>query len=77
MTRILPLVSRFAPTGGHGEKKSRVLKKLGGFFDRLSAVSTAGGSPLAVNGAGTADLISPSSHLQYEFAAARSGQTVR
>lgn len=35
VTRILPPVPRFAPTGGHGEKKNRVLEKLGGFFDRF------------------------------------------
>ena len=39
VTRILPPVSRFAPTGGHGEKKSRVLKKLGEFFERFFGLS--------------------------------------
>lgn len=39
VTRILPPVSRFAPTGGHGEKKKRVLKKLGEFFERFFGLS--------------------------------------
>lgn len=42
VTRILPPVSRFAPTGGHGEKKSRVLKKLGEFFERFFGLSSSG-----------------------------------
>lgn len=40
VTRILPPVSRFAPTGGHGEKKTRVLKKLGEFFERFFGLSS-------------------------------------
>lgn len=35
ITKVLPPVSRFAPTGGHGEKKKKVLDKLGVFFDRF------------------------------------------
>lgn len=35
ITKILPPVSRFAPDGGHGEKKQRVLEKLGVFFERF------------------------------------------
>lgn len=35
MTRILPAVSRFAPAGGHGEKKQRVLTRLGAFLERF------------------------------------------
>ncbi|SDB87176.1 type I restriction enzyme, R subunit [Raineyella antarctica] len=33
--RILPAASRFSAKGGHGEKKQRVLSKLGAFFDRF------------------------------------------
>lgn len=35
ITKILPPVSRFTPTGGHGEKKQTVIKKLTAFFDRF------------------------------------------
>jgi type I restriction enzyme R subunit len=35
ITRVLPPVSRFSPDGGHGEKKQRVLARLGEFFDRF------------------------------------------
>jgi len=31
---VLPPVSRFSADGGHGEKKQRVLARLGAFFDR-------------------------------------------
>jgi len=34
ITRVLPPVSRFAPGGGHGEKKQRVLDRLAEFFER-------------------------------------------
>jgi type I restriction enzyme, R subunit len=34
ITRVLPPVSRFSADGGHGEKKQRVLTKLGEFFER-------------------------------------------
>ena len=35
ITHVLPPASRFAPDGGHSEKKRRVLQKLGAFFDRF------------------------------------------
>ena len=35
ITRVLPPVSRFAADGGHGDKKRRVLAKLGEFFERF------------------------------------------
>ena len=35
ITRVLPPASRFAPDGGHGEKKQRVLQRLGTYFDRF------------------------------------------
>jgi type I restriction enzyme R subunit len=35
ITRVLPPVSRFSPDGGHGDKKQRVLAKLGEFFERF------------------------------------------
>lgn len=35
ITKILPPASRFAASGGHGEKKQRVLARLGAFFDRF------------------------------------------
>ncbi|KZE39182.1 type I restriction endonuclease subunit R [Microbacterium sp. T32] len=35
ITRVLPPVSRFAVDGGHGEKKQRVIRKLGAFFERF------------------------------------------
>ena len=35
ITRIMPPVSRFAPDGGHGEKKQRVLARLQEFFGRF------------------------------------------
>jgi type I restriction enzyme R subunit len=35
ITRVLPPASRFAPDGGHSEKKQRVLQRLGAFFDRF------------------------------------------
>lgn len=35
ITRVLPPVSRFALDGGHGEKKQRVLDRLGEFFERF------------------------------------------
>jgi type I restriction enzyme R subunit len=34
ITRVLPPVSRFAPGGGHGEKKQRVLNRFAEFFER-------------------------------------------
>ncbi|MDN3905553.1 hypothetical protein [Arthrobacter sp. YD2] len=41
ITRVLPPVSRFAPSGGLGEKKQRVLEKLGEYFDRFFGLSSA------------------------------------
>ena len=35
ITKIMPPASRFAADGGHGEKKQRVLARLGVFFDRF------------------------------------------
>jgi type I restriction enzyme R subunit len=35
ITKVLPPVSRFAADGGHGEKKQRVVQKLGAFFERF------------------------------------------
>ncbi len=35
ITRVLPPVSRFAAGGGHGEKKQRVLDRLGAFVERF------------------------------------------
>lgn len=35
ITRVLPPVSRFAADGAHGEKKQRVLDRLGEFFERF------------------------------------------
>ena len=35
ITRVLPPASRFSPAGEHGEKKRRVLAKLGEFFERF------------------------------------------
>ncbi|TQJ49345.1 type I restriction endonuclease subunit R [Phycicoccus sp. SLBN-51] len=39
ITKILPPASRFSPSGGHGEKKQRVLQKLGDFFERFFRLS--------------------------------------
>ena len=38
VTKILPPVSRFAPEGGHGEKKRTVLEKLSRFFERFQGL---------------------------------------
>lgn len=43
ITRVLPPVSRFAADGGHGEKKQRVLSKLGVFFERFFGLTFGGG----------------------------------
>jgi type I restriction enzyme R subunit len=43
ITRVLPPVSRFAADGGHGEKKQRVLTKLGVFFERFFGLTSSGG----------------------------------
>lgn len=42
ITKVLPPVSRFAADGGHGEKKQRVIQKLGAFFERFFGLSTGG-----------------------------------
>ncbi|KAD3515018.1 HsdR family type I site-specific deoxyribonuclease [Arthrobacter yangruifuii] len=41
ITRVLPPVSRFSPTGGLGEKKQRVLERLSEYFDRFFGLSSA------------------------------------
>jgi type I restriction enzyme R subunit len=43
ITKVLPPVSRFAADGGHGEKKQRVVQKLGAFFERFFGLSSSGG----------------------------------
>ncbi len=40
ITKVLPPVSRFASDGGHGEKKQRVIEKLGVFFERFFGLSS-------------------------------------
>jgi type I restriction enzyme, R subunit len=40
--KVLPASSRFTSDGGHGEKKQRVLAKLGEFFERFFGLSTHG-----------------------------------
>lgn len=35
ITKVLPPASRFSADGGHGEKKQRVIQKLGAFFERF------------------------------------------
>ncbi|OCB21517.1 DEAD/DEAH box helicase [Mycobacterium malmoense] len=40
ITKVLPPLSRFAAGGGHGEKKQRVLTKLGAFFERFFGLSS-------------------------------------
>ena len=42
VTKILPPVSRFSFDGGHGEKKQRVLARLGAFFERFFGLSFEG-----------------------------------
>lgn len=42
ITRVLPPASRFSAEGGHGEKKARVLAKLGNFFERFFGLSSEG-----------------------------------
>lgn len=46
ITKVLPPASRFAAGGGHGEKKQRVIQKLGAFFERFFGLSSAGGDQL-------------------------------
>ncbi|WP_448711946.1 type I restriction endonuclease subunit R [Microbacterium profundi] len=43
ITDVLPPVSRFAADGGHGEKKQRVIAKLGAFFERFFDLGRGGG----------------------------------
>jgi type I restriction enzyme R subunit len=43
ITKVLPPASRFAADGGHGEKKQRVLDKLGEFFERFFGLSAEAG----------------------------------
>ncbi|SNS03581.1 type I restriction enzyme, R subunit [Methylobacillus rhizosphaerae] len=43
ITKILPPASRFSGGRGHGEKKARVLDRLGEFFDRFFGLSHVGG----------------------------------
>jgi type I restriction enzyme R subunit len=42
ITKILPPASRFSAGGGHGEKKQRVLSRLGDFFERFFGLSANG-----------------------------------
>ncbi|HMR47689.1 MAG TPA: hypothetical protein PKE40_00510 [Arachnia sp.] len=44
ITKVLPPVSRFAGGGGEGEKKQRVIQKLGAFFERFFGLSAGGES---------------------------------
>ena len=43
ITKVLPPASRFSADGGHGEKKQRVIEKLGTFFERFFGLSSSGG----------------------------------
>ncbi len=42
ITTVLPPTSRFAPDGGHSEKKQRVIEKLGTFFERFFGLGSGG-----------------------------------
>lgn len=42
ITKVLPPVSRFSADGGHGEKKQRVIQKLGAFFERFFGLGSRG-----------------------------------
>jgi hypothetical protein len=42
IAKVLPPASRFSAKGGHGEKKERVLEKLGAFFERFFGRSSGG-----------------------------------
>ena len=42
ITRVLPPVSRFGPDGAHGERKQRVLAKLGAYFERFFGLGSGG-----------------------------------
>jgi type I restriction enzyme R subunit len=43
ITKVLPPASRFSVDGGHGEKKQRVIQKLGAFFERFFGLSSGAG----------------------------------
>lgn len=43
ITKVLPPLSRIAANGGHGERKQRVLAKLGEFFERFFGLGSDGG----------------------------------
>jgi type I restriction enzyme R subunit len=43
ITKVLPPVSRFSLDGGHGEKKQRVIQKLGKFLERFFGLSSSSG----------------------------------
>ncbi|WP_084104450.1 type I restriction endonuclease subunit R [Demequina sp. NBRC 110056] len=42
ITKVLPPASRFSADGGHGEKKQRVIEKLGTYFERFFGLGSAG-----------------------------------
>jgi len=42
ITKVLPPTSRFSSDGSHGEKKQRVIERLGVFFERFHGLWTAG-----------------------------------
>ena len=44
ITKVLPPASRFSADGGHGEKKQRVIEKLGTYFERFFGLSSNGGN---------------------------------
>ncbi|MFB1427926.1 restriction endonuclease subunit R [Micrococcus endophyticus] len=44
ITKVLTPVSRFSAEGGHGEKKQRVIQKLGAFFERFFGLISNGGN---------------------------------
>ncbi|MEB0001691.1 type I restriction endonuclease subunit R [Cryobacterium sp. 10S3] len=43
ITKVLPPASRFSVDGGHGEKKQRVIQRLGEFFERFLGLSSGAG----------------------------------
>lgn len=43
ITKVLPPVSRFSAKGGHGEKKQRVIQRVGAFFERFFGVGSGAG----------------------------------
>jgi len=43
ITKVLPPASRFSPDGSHGEKKQRVLARLGEFFERFFGLGVGAG----------------------------------